>query len=213
MAENGLVEVECSSFQDALATQFAVFVDSAPIEAGGVGAYIRGNEDTVVLQEKSEMASAMTGSIDHLNSTGTTDGKDFSVGKPASDIEGIDGASATDKQLIEELVQQAGADLQGCFARTPLFNEPGSVGMGPYRNIKRLADGGGATCVVGVGMSNDDPADVSGVFAGLFQLGEDPGETTWHSGIDEGEAGYEATRRVRAWYDILDEEGVDETEV
>ena len=140
MAENGFVEVESSSFQDALATQFAVFVNRAPIEAGGVGAYIRGNEGAVVLQEKGEMASAMTGSIDHLNSTGTADGEDLSVGEPASDVEGIDGASATDKQLIEELVKEAGADLQGCFARAPLFNEPGSVGMGPYRNIKFLAE-------------------------------------------------------------------------
>jgi hypothetical protein len=163
MTENGFVEVESSSFQDALATKFAVFVDSAPIEAGGVGTYIRGVSErskaneregarneaptkfyTVALQEKGNMTSAMTGSIDDLNSAWTADGKDLPVDESASDVEGIDGASATDKQLIDELVPEAGADLQGCFARAPLFNEPGS--------------------------------------AGLFQLGEDPGEMAWGSG-------------------------------
>lgn len=94
-----------------MATQFAVFVDSAPIEAGGVGAYICCNEDMVGLQEKGEMASAMTGSIDHLYSGGTANGKDLPVDESASDPEGIDGATATDKQLIDELIQEAGADL------------------------------------------------------------------------------------------------------
>ena len=97
MAENGLIEFESGGFYNALATQFAVFVDSAPIEAGGVGAYIRGNEDTVGLQEKGKMASAMTGRIDHLNSAGAADGKDLPVYEPAIDIEGVDGAAATDK--------------------------------------------------------------------------------------------------------------------
>lgn len=123
------------------------------------------------------MTSAMTGRIEHFNSTRTAYGKDLPVGEPASNIESIDGASATDEQLIEDLIHKAGTDLQGCFAGTPLLNEPGSVGMGPYRDIECFGDRGGASRVVGMGMGNDDPADVAGVSAGLFQLLEDLGET------------------------------------
>jgi hypothetical protein len=54
-----------------------------------------------------------------------------------------------------------------------------------------------------MGMGNDNPADVAGVFADLFHLGKYLGELAWHSGIDEGEAGYE----------IPDEEGIDEAKV
>jgi len=49
MAKNGFVEVESRSFQDTLAAKFTVFIDGTPIEACGIGAYIRGNEDTVGL--------------------------------------------------------------------------------------------------------------------------------------------------------------------
>ena len=102
VAEDGFVEIKSGGFQDALASKFAVFVDGAPAEASGVGAYIGSYEDTVGRQEKGKMAGAMTGSIDDLNSTLAADGKDLPVGEPASDAEGFDSAAATDKQLIDQ---------------------------------------------------------------------------------------------------------------